>query len=113
MSPVNRGSVMVLETVGRRAGRRRFAPVLPIDGGEDRRCELAGTSELRPVPGRQVYELDVLDPGQLGDIGMPCSHPAAQRLGRELAGDDGDGHVVSTVVVQHLLVARDAEGLWN
>ncbi len=38
-------------------------------------------------------------------------HPSAQHVGRELAGDDRDRHAVSTIVAQHLFVARDTNGL--
>lgn len=44
---------------------------------------------------------------------MTLCHPAAQHVGRELAGNDGDRHVVSAVVAQYLPVARNAQGLWN
>jgi hypothetical protein len=62
------------------------------------------------VAGGEVDQLGVLHLGQLGDVGVALGHHLAQHVGGELAGDDGDRHVVAALVAEHLVVAGHAEG---
>src|ERR687897_3694167 len=80
------------------------------DTREDRPPELLGPGELRPVARGQVDVIDVADLRELLRARMPLLHPLPEHRTREFARDDGDGHVVATLVGELLPVARDMHG---
>lgn len=80
------------------------------DAGEDRRPELLGPGELRPVARGQVDVVDVADLRELPQVRFPLLHPFPEHRARELARDDGGGHVVATLVGELLWASGDVHG---